>query len=278
MAGVEGDQDVRPAHGVAHIELVRADGVAFGPDAEDLALHRVHHAGDVLGEDLVVAVLQALTGGQGIHRHLLGPVGDPVVDDAGLAGARGEVAADFPHPQVVLNPEAAHLVVRGGKGAVLAQGVGEEGGVEIQAVALLHRPVGPGGEMLGLQGVAVHVCIALVIAGVDVDLLRAGDEAQGEIHVGAQLLGGAGLAGIVAGGLDAAGQGAAGFLEAGHVVPLPAVNRNRRFVAQLHGFVDVHAVLGIQLLGHLVAFLQIVHMSSPFCGLIFQLIFGILRL
>ena len=42
VAGVEAEQDLLPL-GVAHVELVRADGAAFDPDAEELALDRVAH-------------------------------------------------------------------------------------------------------------------------------------------------------------------------------------------------------------------------------------------
>ena len=99
----------------------------------------------------------------------------------------------------------------------------EEGGVEVELHAGLLRPLHPRLELLGADLVAVdHLALVDAVAGVEVDAVLAGDEAEREGEVLHQLRGRTRLAGVVAGRLDAAG-GAAGRLEPAYVVALPAV-------------------------------------------------------
>jgi hypothetical protein len=100
----------------------------------------------------------------------------------------------------------------------------EAGGIEIQADAERLGPVNPVLEMLRLDFVAVHLLAAeLAVEGVEIEPVRAGNERQRLLGVGAEFLGRAGLAGIIAGGHDAAGERAAEIFKTAHVVALPAV-------------------------------------------------------
>ena len=116
--------------------------------------------------------------------------------------------------------------------------------------------------MLRLQRVAVHKVVAFVVAGMDIDLLAAGDKAQRKLHIGAELLRRLGPAGIVAGHLNAAGQVAVGIFKARDIVPLPAVHGDGGFVADADSFLHIHAILGIVSLGQLETCVEIVHDSS----------------
>ncbi len=85
-------------------------------------------------------------------------------------------------------------------------------------------PVDPGGEVLRPQFVALHfLATRLGVDGMQVEPMRAGDQAVGFVQVAAQLVGVAGLAGVVARCRQAPAKLSVGRLEAAHVVALPAV-------------------------------------------------------
>ena len=65
--------------GIVEIELVRADGVAFNTDTEDLALNSVDNIVVFLRKDLVKAVLEAKSGGKAVGGNVLEAVGDPEI-------------------------------------------------------------------------------------------------------------------------------------------------------------------------------------------------------
>ena len=127
--------------------------------------------------------------------------------------------------------------------------MGEAGGVEVDAQAVLFGKGHPRLEVFVLQLVAVHP-LALGKHGVgrmQVDALFAGDEGGGLEEVSLQLLKIAGLAGIVAGGLDAVAGLAVLLVEAGHVVALPAVDRDGLVCQALQRGLHIHADGGIAL-------------------------------
>ena len=214
--------------GVAHHQLVGADGVALKAQREQLALNALEYEllVDLLGKDLVEGVDHAGAGGGGVGGDVLVAVGHPVVDDAGLAQLAAEFRADLAAALAVLNPEFAGLVVRAGeREAVVDHGMAEIGGVEVEADVLLLRPVHPVLELGDGVRVAVDLpAIQLGVAGVQVELLRAGDHGHGQIGVAADLVGVAGAAGIVACGGDAVGRAGASAFAAHNVVGLPAVH------------------------------------------------------
>ena len=86
------------------------------------------------------------------------------------------------------------------------------------------------------------------VNGVQAEAVLAGDETERLGGVGAEFVGRARPAGIIARGHDAAGKFAAP-LEAGHVVALPALHGNRDLLQSPQRGVDVDAQLGVALLG-----------------------------
>ena len=128
----------------------------------------------------------------------------------------------------MFDPEIADTPVGVAEGQVVVRFlVGKEGRVEIEPDPLRLRPVDPGREMAILDLVAVGRLVAVEVEGMQVEPVGPGDVGICELEVGAQLVGGAGATGVVAGGLDAAA-GCAGFgLEPHHIVALPAVDRDR---------------------------------------------------
>ena len=158
-----------------------------------------------------MASSDSLSSWRGVLRstgRVLEAVGDPDVGHAGRAQLPAKVLADLAAGDAVLDPELADARVVAGQGkAVVGQGMREEGGVKVDAVVVLLGPVDPAGKMLGLELVALDLLAAgLGIDGVQVQPVRAGDQAVGLVQVAAQLVGVARLAGIVAGGGDAAAQ------------------------------------------------------------------------
>ena len=107
----------------------------------------------------------------------------------------------------------------------------EESRVEIDTHAVCFGKIDPFLEMLGLKRVAVgkFALFENRVAGVNVDLLLAGNERHSFIHIGKQLFGSSCLARIVTGGLDTAGKRAV-MVEADNVVTLPAVHGHRNIL------------------------------------------------
>ena len=129
----------------------------------------------------------------------------------------------------MLNPEAANALVGGGERASASDlRVREESGVEVEADLVLLRPVDPVREVLRHYGVAVDEFAAakLGVAGVKGDAVLAGDVGEHLLHVGAEFVGVARLAGVVAGDGEAVAEagGFAQMLEAADIVALPALD------------------------------------------------------
>ena len=104
-------------------------------------------------------------------------------------------------------------------------------------------------KVLGLERIALDLAAAgLGVAGVEVQAVRAGQERQRLVQVGPQLVGRAGLAGIVAGDRQAAAELLARVLETADVVPLPAVQRDRDRREPRQGRIDIDAPFRVLLL------------------------------
>jgi len=82
-----------------------------------------------------------------------------------------------------------------------------------------------------------------------VEAVAAGNDRKGLLEVRSQLVGCAGLAGVVAGNGKPAAEFLAGVLEATDIIALPAMDGNRDAGKLLECFVGVHAQGGIAFLG-----------------------------
>ena len=111
----------------------------------------------------------------------------------------------------------------------------------------LLREGDPRREVAGLERVAVDEAVLAEdrVVGVEVEAVRAGDEREGLLDVGHQLLRRAGAAGVVAGRLDAAGERAV-VVEADDVVALPAVHGDVEPAEGLEGGLDVDAEILVE--------------------------------
>jgi hypothetical protein len=115
-------------------------------------------------------------------------------------------------------------IAMGEREAVVGLGMGEECRVEVEPDAERPRPVGPRGEVLGPDGVAVHELAAEVaVEGVQVEAMLPRDQRERALGVRAQLVRRARLAGVVAGCGEAATETRPELLEPADVVALPAV-------------------------------------------------------
>ena len=93
------------------------------------------------------------------------------------------------------------------------------------------------------------------VHGVEVEPVAAGDEGEGLLEVGPELLDGAGLARIGAGHLEAApGQAGVLLFEAADVVALPAVEGQGDRLQARQGFLGVDAALGVAVAGRKIGF------------------------
>src|SRR4029079_2359201 len=167
VAGIEAEQ-LLILDGVAEVELVRADCVAFGAEAEELAFDgvEVETRIDFLGKDFVEGLAEAIAGTLAIDGYVFIAVGDPNVGHAGRTEGAAEGFPDFAAGKAVGDPEAADFfVVVGQSEAGIGQRGREESRVEVEAEAALLSPVNPGGKMFGLQLVAIDSAASVV--GVD---------------------------------------------------------------------------------------------------------------
>ena len=105
--------------------------------------------------------------------------------------------------------------------------------------------------MARLDRVALHLFVGFEVDGVQVQAVRAGQQAVDHVQVAAQLVGVARLAGVVAGGGDPAGQFAAGVLEPADIIALPAVQGDGNFCELPHGGLGIHTQGRIAFLGNL---------------------------
>ncbi len=189
---------------------------------------------------------------------ILVAVGNPDVGHAGRALAAAEGLADLAAGDAVLHPEAADaLVAMAEREAVGGLRMGEERGIEVEADLLRGRPVHPTLEMLGRDVGPIDFLAAMFqVDRVNAEAVLAGDKAHGLVGVGAKLVGVPRPAGIVAGGHDAAGQ-RADALEAGHVVPLPALHRDGHFGQPFQGRIGIDAQFRITLFRQRIRFVNV---------------------
>ena len=214
--------------GVGEGEFRAAHRIGFHADAEHLAFDAGLHLFEIigLGEDRVDGFPIADPGPHPVAGNILEAVAGPDIHNAGLSQLLRQVRADPDAGFAVVNPEFPGCFIRGGQGQGIALRMGEEGGVEIAAQAALLAKFHPFLKMLRLQLVPVRPFAVFKdgIAGVQVHLRRAGNQADDLVQVRHQLLRIAGPAGIIAGGLDAPGQGLGRIrVKPADVIPLPAV-------------------------------------------------------
>ncbi len=144
----------------------------------------------------------------------------------------------------MLDPKLTHTLVRvGERQTVGGEGMGEIRRIEVQPETVRARPIDPALELRDRVFVASDGLAAEVgVAGMQIDAVRAGNQGKRFFQVAAQFVERARLAGVVAGDGEAAAEFGAGFLEAAHVVALPAMHRDRdaRQTRERHLGVDLH--------------------------------------
>ena len=126
----------------------------------------------------------------------------------------------------MLNPEFTNgiIVVRKGE-AVLGEGMGEEGRIEVEAKSLFLRPVDPALEMGHLELVPVHhFAIELAVTGVEIQSVFAGEERVNLFEILPQFVRSAGATRIVARHGNSAAQASFARFESSDVIPLPAMH------------------------------------------------------
>ena len=270
---VEGDTAVMGG-GVAQVELMGADDKCLGTDAEDLTLQDV---GGVLvlllgvggAQDLVQGLNEQLAVAVAVHGDVLQAVGDPDVIEALLTQLFTHGQGDLAAVDTCLDPVVAGGLIQASQGeAVVHHGVGEEGGIVVQTVAVLLGEVHPVAEVL--NGQVVTGISALGVHTVEVDLVLEGGEGEGHLDIRAELVTGLGGVGVAARD-QVLGLHVAQTLQARDVVALPAMEGHGDGVELLQHLVGVHAVLGVLVAGVLVGFDDsvLIHGGGSFLGWIF---------
>jgi hypothetical protein len=146
----------------------------------------------------------------------------------------------------VLDPEIANALVGVSQGeSVRRLRVREQCGIEIQPEVVGLRPVNPTLKVLGFDFVSLYELATVVqVAGVEIQAVPPWNQAESLLDVTAKLIDGPGLPRVVAGRLNAStGEFGAGGFKPSHIVPLPAMERDRNafeFLQRGIG-VDAHA-------------------------------------
>ena len=132
-------------------------------------------------------------------------------------------------------------------------GMREVSRIEIHAQSLFLAPIDPALEVLGKQFVPIDPLAAgLGVTGMEIEAVLAGNQREGLDRVAAQLIGRAGLAGVIAGDGQPPAQFLACLFKSPHVVALPAMQRNGHGRQTSQGRVSIDPQRGVALLGHLV--------------------------
>ena len=237
--------------GVGYVELLVAGGEAFNTDAEYLLFNRIDNMWGFEGIDFVEGVLQACTQAISVSGIVLQAVRDPEVVQDHVVHFLAYALCDLAAGDAVTDPEITHVLFGAGNGkAFLYQRVAEQGGVEVDAEAVLLCPGYPGLEVLVLELVAINPGVFLGedgVARVQVDALLAGDQACCLLEVGHELFGGGGAARVVARGHDATGSCViVALIEADNIVALPAVHGDGLVCQGFDHCLGVDTLLGIR--------------------------------
>ena len=129
--------------------------------------------------------------------------------------------------------------------AGIALGVSEEGAVKIDTNAHILGPIDPAVKMLGQDLVAVGLAAGFVIAGMEADLLFAGDHRHHFFQIRLYFIRVTGQTRMVAGGLNAAGQAVKATLEAVDIVHLPAMDGYGDLLCSGDGFFHIYTKLSV---------------------------------
>ena len=194
-----------------------------------------------------------------VHALILHAVGDPEVVNAGRVQLIAHASRDLAASPDVGDPEASGLcVLAAEREARFRAGMGEEGGVEIEAELPLAGPVDPSLEMLDPDRVAVHRrAPEFAVDGMEVQPVAAGDQGEGLLQVHSQLLRVARPARLAARDLDpAAAERRVRRFEAGQVVALPTVDGDGSRRQRSHRGLGVDTEIRIPLSGNCVGLLD----------------------
>ena len=235
---------------------MRTGRVAFGADAEELGLHRVHIelSVDLLLKDGVERLDQALARTAAVGGGVLHAIGDPKIGQAGAAEGLADASADLTTTDAVVDPElAGGLIGAAQRYSPNDLGVGEKGRVKVEANLDGPGPGNPVLELLDAELVAIHLPPAhLGVAGMEVEAVAAGNGRKGLLEVRPQFVRRAGFAGVVTGNGQSAAKLLPGVLEAADIIPLPAMNGDGDVGKLLECFSGVHPQGGIAFFGEAV--------------------------
>ena len=264
VARVDKVVNARMGGSIGEIEFVRANGHGFESDTEHLRFARIDHPVVFLFEDLVERIFQTRAQPITVARYILQAIRDPDIAEHFVIERFADLLRYLTARLHVVDPESARLRIGGRERKfVVHLGMTEDGGVEIDAIAVLFGPLDPRFEVGIRDLVAIDPGVFVGedgIRGVQRDALRAGHHAHRFFEVCFQLFEVARATRVVAGGLNTARK-AAFLVEAEHVVALPAVNRDGLLGQLVHRGFNVDAELGVLLL---CAFKHRGHDGDPF--------------
>ncbi len=103
------------------------------------------------GDDLVECGNESLARGGAIDQVIFFAVGNPDIHHRRSTELDAEVFADAAAGEAMIDPELAHLFIRMAERGLFAQGMGEAGGIEIEAKIVGLGPLDPTLEVLGLK-------------------------------------------------------------------------------------------------------------------------------
>ncbi len=246
-----------PGGRIAHIELVRADGIAFHADPEEFGFHRIDVPlrGNLLGKNGVEGLHQTAARCVAVGGGILIAIWNPDICDGGIAEFFTDGGGDPATGDAVVHPKLADGGVGVRQGETVSRiRMAEAGRVEIDAPVFLLRPINPRRKIIGGQLVAFGLRIPVrYVTGVEIDTQGTRNQTSNEIQVFPKLFGGSGFAGVIPGRQATATRpGVCGFFESPHIISLPAMQGNGNLIEGTDGIFGLDTCCGKTLLGGLI--------------------------
>src|ERR1017187_10514640 len=233
-------------YGISQVEVVGAGRVTLRADSEELSLNsHLMMIANWRGDDLVQRFHKSLPRFKAVHRQILVAIGNPNIHHRRRTKFDSEVFTDAPAGDAVIDPELPHYRIGVTQCRLFTQRVRETGRIEVQSQLVGLRPLYPLLEMARFNCIALDRRVRLEIDCVEIEPLPACNLRQHHFKIGAQFIGIAGTAGIVAAGLDSPCKISVRILKSADVIALPTVNGDGNLIEPLKGTRSVHSNGGV---------------------------------
>ena len=247
---------------IANVEVVRAHGIAFQTDTENLRLDTILHVIVFFCKDFIQRVLQQSTIFHAVHGDVLATIMHPQVHDTRIVLTLTHLFGNGTTTLGVLNPKITDSFIRIRQGQVARLRMRERCGIEVQLHVVLSSPLHPALEMRRFYLITIYkLTTEVTIYFVQIQAMVTRNQRSSLEDIGTQFIDIASLARIVARSLNATGQFACRF-KAGNIVCLPTMKRQLNLLQLFHHFLYIDTDSCITFHGQVVRLLNLLFIHS----------------